>query len=76
MYDRRLDVAVIRKLVQVGDRGLTFKNSTLSAMDSQSSTSTTTATPPELKLSIRTPAAVSALALGKGNYLAVGAGEV
>lgn len=45
-------------------------------MDSQSLTSTATPTPPELKLSIRTPAAVSALAFGKGNYLAVGAGKV
>lgn len=42
-------------------------------MGSQSST--TTLIPPELKSSLLTPAAVSALAFGKGNYLAVGTGK-
>ncbi|KAF9645295.1 WD40 repeat-like protein [Thelephora ganbajun] len=32
-------------------------------------------TPPELKLSIRTPAPVSALAFGKGNHLVIGADD-
>lgn len=46
-------------------------------MDSGTPASTVkTPAPPVLKLSIRTPAAVSALAFGKGSYLAVGAGEV
>ena len=57
---------------------LNLQSSETPVMDSQtpSSTTTATSTPPELKLSIHTPAAVSALAFGKGNYLAVGAGEV
>ena len=45
-------------------------------MDPQPPASAATSAPPELKLSARVPSPVSALAFGKGNYLAVGAGEV